>query len=174
MHELPYFVSRTDQKLRFAKIQLDELWNHSSRNSGDDFERSHHESFLFHLYGAVDAFLQELNFYCDCGIALQKVSRQTLTICLRSRGRTSAILAELTDCEAVQGSALATAKQFRHHAAHRGGLPMQHYFNGPSNLVHPTTRVEIAQDSVSVLDGWLVDISQQLQSWRVRAQSGNI
>ena len=69
MATLDYFISRTEQKLRFARIHIDELRTHTTRNTGDDFERSHHESFLFHLYGASDAFLQELNIYYSCGLS---------------------------------------------------------------------------------------------------------
>ena len=173
MHTLDYLISRTDQKLRFARIHVDELRGHPSRNTGDDFERSHHESFLFHLYGAVDAFLQELNLYCNCGLALEKVSREALKKTLEKQGRISKILSELAAGEAVSGSALATAKQFRHYAMHRGGLPMQHYMNGPSNLVHPITRLELQADSISVFDSWLGQITTSLNNWRTNAQQGD-
>lgn len=171
MHTLSYFVGRTDQKLRFARLQLEELRSHPSRNSGDDFERSHHESVLFHLYGSVDAFLQELNIYCGCSIALDKVSRKTLTNCLAKHCRQSKILIDLVASEAVPGSALATVKEFRHYATHCGGLPMQHYLNGPSNLVHPVTRAELKQDSIAVLESWLNEVAARIQDWRTRAQN---
>lgn len=167
-----HFVDRTDQKLRFAKIQLEELRNHPSRNTGDDFERSHHESVLFHLYGALDAFLQELNIYWKCGVALEKVSRLSLSNHFAKQGRKSKILSELTACENAPGSELATAKELRHYVTHRGGLPMQHYFNGPSNLVHPITREELKLDSIEVLEGWLNEIATRLEDWRTRAQNG--
>lgn len=173
MHSISYFVGRTDQKLRFARIQLEELRNHPSRNTGDDFGRSHHESVLFHMYGALDAFLQELNIYCNCGVALEKVSRKNLSHHLTKHGRQSKILSELTTIETVPGSALSTAKEFRHYATHRGGLPMQHYFNGPSNLVHPITREEIQLDSIAVLEGWLNEVATRLQDWRTRAENGD-
>ena len=41
MPALDYFVERTDQKLRFSRIHLDELRGHPTRNSGADFERAH-------------------------------------------------------------------------------------------------------------------------------------
>ena len=59
--ELEHFVGRTDAKLRYAKLILDELSNDPERGRGQDFERAHQEAFLFQLAGVVDAFLQELN-----------------------------------------------------------------------------------------------------------------
>ena len=59
---------RTHQKLRFARLHLEELKNLSPPASGNDFERAHHEAFLTQLFGSYDAFLQELNILLDCGL----------------------------------------------------------------------------------------------------------
>lgn len=48
--------ARTDAKLRFAEVHLKELLA-LPRLSGDDFDRAHQESYLYHLIGAKDAFL---------------------------------------------------------------------------------------------------------------------
>lgn len=63
MKEITNTKERTNAKLRYARIHLNELRLYQRKGSGDDFERSHQESFFFHLFGALDAFLQELNLY---------------------------------------------------------------------------------------------------------------
>lgn len=55
---------RTDAKLRYAALHLDELKSKDT-GGGDDFARAHQESFLFHLIGAKESFLLELNFIID-------------------------------------------------------------------------------------------------------------
>ncbi len=66
----------TDSKLRYAQIYLDELKN--SEISGSDSEKAHQESFLFHLNGAVDAFLAEINEIYDLGIKAKNLSIKNL------------------------------------------------------------------------------------------------
>jgi hypothetical protein len=169
MTEADSFAARTAQKLRFAQIVLDELNAHPSQNSGDDFERSHHEAFFFHFYGAIDAFLQELNIYYACGLRIEQVSRRTLAEILKSRTLESAELNELAKLENEPESYLAMAKEIRHYVTHRGGLPMAHYFNGPSNLVHPVTRKEFKVDTLELLRGWLARLGALLDGFRTNA-----
>jgi hypothetical protein len=57
---------RTDAKLRYAKLHLEEL-QAVKRLNGDDLERSHEEAFLYHLFGARDALLSEINLYYAAG-----------------------------------------------------------------------------------------------------------
>ena len=70
---LKNFQDRTDAKLRYAEIHLDELKNHEPLG-GDDFDRAHQESFLFHLLGAIDAFLFELKESYDLNFDLNEIS----------------------------------------------------------------------------------------------------
>jgi hypothetical protein len=70
--------TRTSAKIRYAKVMLAELEGYAHRGSGDDFERSHQEAFLAHLFGARDAFLQELNEYYSCSIPIEEVSVASL------------------------------------------------------------------------------------------------
>jgi len=169
-----YFVGRTDQKLRFARIHLDELIAHHGRDSGDDFERSHHESFLFHLFGACDAFLQELNIYYAFGLAIAKVSTRELARSMRKRGVTSSELIALEKLESEADSYLGIAKHLRHHSTHRGGIPMQHYFNGPSYLVHPLTRKVLNEDTVDMFDDWLNRLTELLSGLRLSATQNHV
>lgn len=52
------FRERTRTKLQYARIHLDEVRD-SRRHEA--FERAHYESVLFHVVGAKDSFLQEIN-----------------------------------------------------------------------------------------------------------------
>ena len=76
--------ARTDAKLRYAKIHLDELATLPIRN-GDDFDRAHQESFLFHLFGVRDAFLAELNHYYRCGLPQHDLTVGKLRNVLKAR-----------------------------------------------------------------------------------------
>lgn len=76
---------------------------------------------------------------------------------------------EIEEIECVENtpeSFLALAKEVRHYVTHRGGLPMAHYFNGPSNLVHPVSRKEFEVDSVELQRSWGNQLEQLLNSLR--------
>ena len=77
---------RTDSKLRFAKVHLTELEECPTKGHGHDFERAHQESFLFHLLGVRDAFLQELNIYYECGLSLNQENKSRLQDKLDRKG----------------------------------------------------------------------------------------
>ena len=173
MSTLEYYVERTDQKLRFARIHVEELRTNPSRNTGDDFERSHHEAFLAQFYGATDAFLQELNIYYSAQLPVDKVSRRAMAERLQKMSVTSKELDELARLEGDAEGYISIAKELRHHATHRGGIPMQHYFNGPSNLVHPSTREELQTDCVELFSGWLDRLIALLGGFRATAAAGD-
>ena len=62
------YKERTEGKLRYAKVHLDELIVCPRDSPYDDFQRAHCESFLFHLIGARDSFLQEINIAHGLGL----------------------------------------------------------------------------------------------------------
>ncbi|MCY7309494.1 MAG: hypothetical protein LH619_01830 [Chitinophagaceae bacterium] len=72
---------RTDAKLRYADIYVAELRKQTS--NGDDIDRAHQESFLFHLWGTKDAFLIELNYYYNINLPIDKVKNGTLQVELK-------------------------------------------------------------------------------------------
>jgi len=88
------FQARTDAKLRYAKVHLDELAALPA-HGGDDFDRAHQESFLFHLYGTRDAFLIELNHYYGLGLPIESLTPGKLREALKLRGIQSPELSEL-------------------------------------------------------------------------------
>jgi len=61
--ELNAARERTDARLRYCRIHLDELkrYRGTARADGSDWECAHQESFLFHLFGVRDALLREID-----------------------------------------------------------------------------------------------------------------
>jgi len=70
--------ARTDAKLLYADIHLAEL-SIRGTNGGTGFDRAFQESFLFHLLGAKDAFLIELNAYYSGGLSKSALSPGALS-----------------------------------------------------------------------------------------------
>lgn len=115
--------ARTDAKLRFAEVMLRELEGLTSCN-GDDFDRSPQEAFLFHLLGALDAFLAEINCYYHCNLAGDGISPGKLrNAIVAARGDNAPELKELYRLEPLQGSWLSHARAMRDHSTHLGGVP---------------------------------------------------
>lgn len=161
---------RTRAKLRFARLHLDELRLHHRKGSGDDFERSHIESFLFHFFGARDAFLQELNLYYDCGLELHEVSVRRLNDCFKKKGVNCTELEELSALEAEQGSWLHNAKEMRDHSTHRHSVPRVFHVGGPEggevHLKHPKTGESLKEDFVITFEEWCEKMEKLLDKLR--------
>jgi Family of unknown function (DUF6586) len=85
---------RTEQKLRFARLHLDELAAVPSGN-GDDFERAHLEAALAQLLGAFDALLSEMNVTLGCNRDPTDVSLGKLRESMKAQGRTSPVLSRI-------------------------------------------------------------------------------
>jgi hypothetical protein len=168
MASLVDFVARTHQKIEYARLVLDEHRGHQSRHTGDAFERSHLEAFIFHFGGAVDSFLQEINEHHGLGLDESKVRRDAVRKKVAALGISCPAFVAVDATEQDQESFLALAKSMRDFVAHRGGLPMSHYFNEMTNLVHPVTRLEFEMDSNTLLGGWineLEDFFKQQRTW---------
>ena len=77
--------SRTDAKLKYAQVHLD-LLRELGGNGGADFDRAIEESILFHLLGAKEAFLIEINAYYNCGVPAEAVTPGSLRKVFVARG----------------------------------------------------------------------------------------
>jgi hypothetical protein len=121
-------ADRTEAKLRFAALSLHEL-NGDEGLHGDDFQRSHEENFLFHLYGVIDAFLHEINEHHRCGLAANKVTIERLEKALAPKKRTSAQLDEIKSLGGDVANVVARIEEWRHSSMHRGG-PQRLFFVG--------------------------------------------
>jgi len=86
--------ARTDQKLQYAIVHLDELKNHPFPRYSV-FEMAHQESYLYHLLGAIDAFLAELNEYYECNLPQESISLGNIRKALEKKERKSEEIKEL-------------------------------------------------------------------------------
>ena len=125
---------RTDAKLRYAAVHLDELSAMPSRR-GDDFDRAHQESFLYHLLGVGDAFLAELNAYYEGGLPGTGVTPGKLREALGQKNRSSPEIGELFGLEKDPGSWLDQAKEMRDHSTHVAGVPRTFHVGGEDDGV---------------------------------------
>jgi len=166
--------SRTDAKLRYAIVHLEELCNRERR--GDDFDRAHQESFLFHLFGVRDAYLQELNLFHGCGIETANVTKWTLEQELKNKGMQSAALARLSQVEDDQESWLGCAKEMRNHSMHRDNIPRIHYLggehHGEQHLTDTRSACVIKKDYPRLFEQWVNEMRSLIQELRDSCESG--
>lgn len=113
------FESRTNQKLEFARLSLNEITSRPELASVDDFERSHEEDFLFHLIGVKDSFLQEINVTYELDVPIRDVKEAILQSELERRGLVSKELAEIIELKMNKASWLAIAIELRNKGSHR-------------------------------------------------------
>jgi hypothetical protein len=166
--------SRADAKLRYAEIHLDEL-RRRTKKSGSDFERAFEESFLFHLLGAKEAFLIELNEYYKAGLKRNNVTLGALREALRPRGVTSQEVGELYQLENNQDSWLFQAKDMRDHSTHVANVSRVFHEGGSNHLKiffrSPTTGKHIDVDVLILFDGWLIETRGLIEKLRKSALS---
>lgn len=120
---------RTAAKLRYAKVHLDELAALDSLR-GDDYDRAHQESYLFHLLGARDAFLIELSHFYGSGLPDENLSSGRLRKALEKEEIRSAELTELFELENEDASWFRQAKDMRDLSAHVQGVPRTFHCGG--------------------------------------------
>jgi hypothetical protein len=123
------FQDRTAAKLRYARVHLDELAAMKSLR-GDDLDRAHQESYLFHLLGARDAFLAELNHYYRIGLPNENLSPGRLWKELKERGIQSAELTSLFELDKDETSWFRQAKDMRDHSTHVQGVSRTFFVGG--------------------------------------------
>lgn len=138
---------RTAAKLRYARVHLDEL-KAQGPPSGDDFDKAHQESFLFHLLGTRDALRAELNHYCGAG-------RKTL----KKQGITRSEVGELYKLEQDETSWLCAAKDMRDHSTHVQGAPRAYFMGGEDDgkvkLKNPRTGSLTERHFIVEFEDWL-------------------
>ncbi|MBX3628061.1 MAG: hypothetical protein KF892_23835 [Rhizobacter sp.] len=168
--------ARTDAKLVYAELHLAELVARGG-NGGTDFDRAFQESFLFHLLGALESFLIELNEYYKVGLPITGVSKGKLRNALKQRGEVSAELAELFKLEQDKASWLSHAKEMRDHSAHVFGFPRAYHMGGPNSgkvfLRNPATGDHVEFHVVDTLTQWLQAMRVLLNHLRSSAIATN-
>ena len=117
------FQARTDAKLEYARIHLEEITSRQEIGSGDAFERAHEESFLFHFIGAKDYFLQEINVAYEIGLSIRQVRESRLQSVLEAKAVASPALNTIVKLKSDKTSWLAVAIELRDHGTHRSNIP---------------------------------------------------
>ena len=165
--------ARTEQKLRFAKLHVDEFAA-MPPGRGHDFERAHQEAVLAQLFGAYDAFLNELNVLLGCGRGENDISLGKLRESVKAKSRPSAVLRRLYELQEDDQSWFRQAQELRHITSHVAGLPLAYYVGGPESgkvaLKHPRTMQEFPGAAVSTLSTWVVNMQDLIDELRELAE----
>ena len=163
---------RTDAKLRYACVHLNELESMISR-CGDDFERAHTESFLYHLLGVRDAFLAELNIYYEANLPNSDVTPGNLRNSLKNKGQFSPELAELHQLENDKGSWFCQAKNMRDHSTHNVGVRRNFHVGGEYHgkvwLHEPESGELIQHDYICEFRDWYMRMYDLIEKLRTSA-----
>jgi hypothetical protein len=116
---------RTNAKLRYASIHLDELRRRRVIYGSlvGDWERAHQESFLYHLLGVRDAVLQEINLFHGCGLMPEHVRKRELRDSLAKMGIRSTAFRMLARLEGMKSSWICIASRMRNTFTHQKGVP---------------------------------------------------
>lgn len=164
------FQARTGSKLRFARIHLEEITSRHEIGSGDDFERAHEESFLFHLIGAKDSFLQEVNAAYKLELPIKQVKETNLQKALKEKTISSPALTTIVELEKEKNSWLALAIELRHQGTHRSNIPRHFYkggeYNGKVFFTNLLTAQQMETDIPEFLRQSLNNMAELLQQLR--------
>ena len=166
--------ARTTSKLEYARIHLEEITSREKHVSADNFERAHEESFLFHLIGAKDSFLQEINAAYELGLPFKDVKENTLQSKLEAKEVESPALKEIVRLEAKsevdKADWLAVAIELRNQGTHRFHM-RRHFYKGGKHhdkvfLANPLTGEQIETDIPLLLQEYLSKMEALLQNQR--------
>jgi hypothetical protein len=111
---------RANEKLRFAKVQLQELVDYSNSGSNDDWENAHQKSCFYHLAGAVEAVLHEINEGYGLNLAITDVGWGEVRSALKKSNRLSPAYELLRTTKDDQTAWLWHLFEWRNHGTHRG------------------------------------------------------
>lgn len=163
-------TGRTDAKIRYARLHLQELKDCQIPGRGHDFERAHQEAFLTQLFGAYAALFLELNEDLGCGLRPEGVSLGNMRKVMNAKGAVSPKLTALYTLEQDPNIWLSQAKAMRDHVTHVGGIPLVYYLGGENDEMtafkHPKTLVEIPGDYFDNLEKWLSEMESLIVSMR--------
>lgn len=167
---------RTNAKLRYAKIYLDELKS-LGIIGGSDSDRAHQESFIYHLLGAKAAFIVELNYYYQTNLSTDDLTAGKLRNALKVIGKRSPELSKLYLLESDENSWISHAKEIRDHATHVSNVSRAYHLGGENDqkvfLKNPKTSKQIEQHFVDLFSEWLELMTRLLDNLRFSALQNN-
>ncbi len=163
-------TTRTDAKLRYARLHITELRECQEAGRGHDFERAHQEAFFAQLFGAYAALFQELNEDLACSLKPESISLGQLRNAMKAKGPVSPKLTELYNLEQAPTTWLAQAKTMRDHVTHVAGIPLVFYQGGPNHgtasFRHPQTLTELPGDYWNHLELWVNEMESLVARMR--------
>jgi hypothetical protein len=169
--------NRTEAKLRFAQVHLGEL-DAMKQRRGDDFDRAHQESFLYHLLGVRDAFIAELNSYYQTGLNQSELTLGKLRDALKKTRRSSPELAILYKLENDPHSWFSAAKNMRDQATHHRGVKRTFRHGGEHDgevwLHDPKTTQTTQRDFVSDFKEWHAKMKELVEQLRRSALTNGV
>ncbi len=149
---------RTDAKLRYAEVHLQELKGIPTLN-GSDFDRAHQESFLYHFVGVKEAFIQELNLRYNANLPERDLTAGKLRDYMKLESKPYTELTVIYVLEKDKNSCLSQAKNMRDHSTHITNVARAYHMGGEyDNQVHlsdPKTGLQIKQNYIELFDNWL-------------------
>ena len=132
---------------------------------------------MYHLLGAKDAFIQEINIYYSCGLDPTFISPGKLQEEIKKKGKPSAELAELYTLENDGSSWLFHAKEMRDHSTHISHVPRAYHLGGENSgkvfLRNPVTNQDIPTHFVTEFEEWQSNMEKLLERLRGTAINGN-
>ena len=134
-----YLPSRTEQKLKYAQVHIQELQNYASATSNDTWENAHQESVFYHLAGVIDCIYQDINRGHDLGLEIDEVNRNNVRRKLTESEVVSEafnFIEELRNCEE---SWLNVLLEWRNHGAHRARVSKIVLSEGENKFRDPRT-----------------------------------
>lgn len=163
--------SRTGEKLEYARQLFEQLRRLPRWDPNDPLVRALEESVLYHVIGARDAFLQEINGAYALGLGMDKVSVETLKTGLNGRSRAFDEIARLSRrYPKKRWSWLAMALEIRDHGTHRGRPPRVYFEGGPNHgtvrYISPRYRRKITQSIPDMLADAIAKMDALIQRLR--------
>ncbi|MBI1396946.1 MAG: hypothetical protein GC151_13290 [Betaproteobacteria bacterium] len=165
---------RVDCKLKYAEIHL-EILRERGGNGGSLFDRAIEESILFHLFGARDEFLLEINAFYDCELNSDSVTLGALRRVFQARGTACPELTKIHQLENEPESWLANAKVMRNHATHIAGVPRAFHIGGEHDgkvyFRNPRTGEHVEMHVPDALAAWIENMRTLLEELRSSAKA---
>lgn len=165
---------RTDAKLRYAEVHLNELVEIQVLG-GNDFDRAHQESFLYHLIGTKDAFIQELNIYYGADLPESDLTVGKLRVFMKSQSKSYSELTTIFNLESDETSWLSQAVVMRDHSTHISNIPRAYHVGGEYHqqvhLKNPKTGVQIPLHFVELFLDWLSNMKTLINDLRKSAST---
>ena len=170
------YQDRTDAKLRYARLHLNEILHYASPTRGEDFELAHVESLLFHVVGAKDSLLQEINDAYGRLLQPHKVNEESLKRTLTKRNTRCEALDKLLELESDDESWLAQTIELRNQGTHRCHIARSIYLGGEEDgqryFINPRTSQEIRADEGLFLADCIDDMTLLVRDLRLMLPAG--